>query len=146
MSGVVEALWSKRAHGGPMDSLERATFVAGKGIEGSAGRSNVRQVTIISRDAWAAMMAELSADAPPAARRANVMVSGLSLANSRGRILRLGNVRIRIRGETRPCELMDEAWPGLQKAMDPEWRGGAFGEVVDGGSVALGDPASWEPA
>lgn len=91
-------------------------------------------------------MAELSADVPAAARRANVMVSGVSLAGSRGRVIRLGAVRIRVRGETRPCELMDEAWPGLRQAMDPDWRGGVFGEVIEGGEAAIGDPVSWDPA
>lgn len=144
MSGRVEALWTKRAHRGVMDPHREVVCVAGKGIHGSTGRSSTRQVTIIAQEQWNAMMRELGGALDPGARRANIMVSGIDLATSRGKVLRLGGVRVRIRGETRPCERMDEALPGLRAAMDPEWRGGAFGEVLDDGPVAVGDPVEWE--
>ena len=144
MSGRVEALWSKRAHRGVMDPLTEATFVAGQGIEGSTGRSSTRQVTIITREQWTAMMAELGASVDPGARRANVLVSGIVLEGTRGRTLRLGGVRIRVRGETRPCERMDEALPGLRTTMGREWRGGVYGEVLDDGLVTVGDAVAWE--
>ena len=89
-------------------------------------------------------MHELGVSLDPSARRANLMVSGVDLEASRGRTLRIGGVRIRIRGETRPCERMDEAHDGLRAAMDGQWRGGAFGEVLDDGIVTLGDPVAWE--
>lgn len=146
MSGRVEALWTKRAHRGVMDAHREVVCVAGKGIEGNTCRSSTRQVTIIAREPWEAMMRELGGAVAPAARRANIMVSGVELAKSRGKVLRLGGVRVRIRGETRPCERMDEALAGLRTAMDPEWRGGAFGEVLDDGLVAVGDAAAWEDA
>lgn len=148
MSGRVEALWTKRAHRGVMDAQREVVCVAGKGIEGNTCRSSTRQVTIIAKEQWEAMMRELTsvAGAPvdPSARRANIMVSGVDLAASRGRVLRLGGVRVRIRGETRPCERMDEALRGLRAAMDPDWRGGAFGEMLDDGPLAVGDAAAWE--
>lgn len=140
----MEALWTKRAHRGVMDAHGEVRCVAGKGIEGNTCRSSTRQVTIIAREAWEAMMRELGGALDPAARRANIMVSGVDLARSRGRVLRLGGVRVRIRGETRPCERMDEALAGLRGAMDPAWRGGAFGEVLDDGPVRVGDPAAWD--
>jgi MOSC domain-containing protein YiiM len=127
-----------------MDARREATFIAGKGIDGNTCRSSTRQVTIIAQEQWRAMMGALGAAVDPSARRANVMVSGIDLANSRGRVLRLGGVRVHIRGETRPCERMDEALPGLRAAMDPEWRGGAFGEVLDDGVVTIGDTVAWE--
>jgi MOSC domain-containing protein YiiM len=84
-------------------------------------------------------MRELHAEVPPSARRANLMVSGVSLEKARGRVLRVGPVRIRLFGETKPCERMEEALPGLRAAMRPHWRGGAFGEVLDDGEIATGD-------
>ncbi len=143
-AGRVEGLWTKRAHRGVMDARREAAFVAGKGIDGNTCRSSTRQVTIISREQWKTMMDALGGDVDPSARRANVMVSGVDLALTRGRVLRLGGVRVRIRGETRPCERMDEALPGLRTAMDPEWRGGAFGEMLDDGVLAVGDVVEWD--
>ena len=144
MSGRVEALWTKRAHRGVMDPRHEATCVAGRGLDGSVGRSSTRQVTIIAREAWDAMMRELGSALDPAARRANILVSGLDLARSRGRVLRLGAVRVLIKGETRPCERMDEALPGLRAAMDADWRGGVYGQVLDDGVLTVGDPVQWD--
>ena len=144
MTGRIEAIWVKRAKRGVMDAVPTAELVAGEGVKGSADRRGKRQVTLIEREAWSAMMAELSADVPPAARRANVMLSGVRLADTRGRVLRLGNTRIRIAGETLPCERMEEACTGLRAVMRPDWRGGAFGEVITGGSISVNDIATWE--
>lgn len=144
VGGRVEAIWLKRAVREPMDSVRRATAVAGDGLEGDANRGrSQRQVTIIEQEVFDRVRDELPG-ADPAMRRANVMVSGLSLAESRDRVLVLGAVRIRIRGETRPCERMDEQCDGLRAALSPSWRGGAFGVVLAGGDVRVGDPAFFE--
>jgi MOSC domain-containing protein YiiM len=51
---------------------------------------------------------------------------------------------VRVAGEVKPCERMEEAVPGLRALMYPDWRGGAFAQVLDGGLVAVGDPVTWE--
>ena len=141
--GRLEAIWLKRAHRGPMDEVTRASVMPGQGMAGSVGRSRRRQVTIIAREQWDQMMRELGASVDPSARRANLMVSGLALESTRGRTLCIGSVRITIGGETTPCERMEEAHPGLQATMKPNWRGGAFGQVVNGGEIAIGDAVTW---
>lgn len=141
MSGRIEALWIKRAKRGPMDPADEVEMIEDEGIRGNANQGGWRQVTIIEREAFDAVRGELSPAVDPAMRRANVLVSGLRLAECRGRVLSLGECRIEMRGETRPCERMDEAHPGLRRALDPDWRGGAFGRVVRGGRVRVGDEA-----
>jgi len=144
MAGVLEAIWLKRAHRGPMDAKSSAILVPGKGLEGSVGRSSRRQVTIIEREVWDALMRETDSDAPPSTRRANLMVSGIRLADTRKRVLRVGNTRLEIAGETKPCERMEEAVPGLRAAMYASWGGGAFAKVLSGGEVRVGDEVDWE--
>ena len=146
MAARLEAIWLKRSRRGPMDPVRRATARHGEGLIGSANRSRFRQVTIIERELWEAMMHELGADAPPSTRRSDLMVSGISLANSRGRVLRVGAVRLLIGGETKPCEQMEEALPGLQAAMRPDWRGGVFAQVLNDGELTVGDGVMWEAA
>jgi MOSC domain-containing protein YiiM len=140
MTGRLEGIWIKRMERGPMDPAPEATLVADRGILGNADQGGKRQVTIIEREAWDAMMDELHGDLEPDARRANLLVTGVPLASSRGKILHVGDCRIQIQGETRPCERMDEALSGLRRAMAEPWRGGAFGVVLDDGQIRVGDP------
>lgn len=128
---------------GPMDSVEQALVQAGEGLVGNANQGGRRQVTILEREIWAELMTEVNGTLPPSARRANLLIGGLRLHRSAKRVLRIGSCRIRILGETRPCERMEEAWPGLQAAMSRAWTGGAFGEVLDDGEILVGDPVCW---
>lgn len=145
-SGRVEAIWLKRAHRGPMDEVREALAVRGKGLDGNVDHSRRRQVTIISSEKWDELMRQLDAEVSPASRRANLMVSGIDLENTRGQVLRVGGVRLAIGGETTPCERMDEALQGLRAAMRPRWGGGVFAQVLDGGLITLGDAVTLEPA
>jgi len=138
------AIWIKRAHRGPMDRVERAELVPGRGVRGSADQGGRRQISIISEEAWNDAVRELGIDVDPSARRANVMVRGIDLEEARGKLLRLGACLVRLGGEVRPCERMDEAAAGLRNALRPHWRGGAFGEIVEGGAIAVGDGAGLE--
>ena len=145
MSGRLEQIWLKRARRGVMDPVGAATLVEGKGVQDSANFGSHRQVTIVSLERWLELTSELGADIDPSARRAELLVSGVDLENSRGRLLLIGPCVLCIGGETKPCERMDEAFQGLRTAMAPRWGGGAWAEVVRGGEIKVSDPVSWEP-
>ena len=141
--GSIAAIWVKRFKRGPMDPVERAQLVAGRGIAGNANQGGKRQVTLIDEEAWRAATEVVGVGVDPSKRRANVMLRGIDLERSNGLVLRLGECVVRIYNETRPCERMDEAHPGLRDALRPDWRGGAFGEIVQGGTIRVGDEAEW---
>ena len=127
-----------------MDPKERAELVAGRGLVGNANQKGRRQVVLLEEERWAEALDDLGTEVDPSARRANLLVSGLSLKGSRGRILRIGSCRLRIWSECPPCERMEEAFPGLRKALRPDWRAGACAEVLEGGVIAVGDGVAWE--
>ena len=114
-TGKLEAIWLKRMRRGPMDPVERAMLKANQGLVGNANQGGKRQVTLIEREIWERLMAQMGADLDPSARRANLLLSGIRLAHTHNRILRIGNCRIQIWGETKPCEVMEAAWPGLKR-------------------------------
>jgi MOSC domain-containing protein YiiM len=142
--GRLEAIWIKRAHRGVMEAVEEGRLVEGQGLAGSVDRSRRRQVTLLEREIWERVMSELDAAADPSARRANLLLVGVALANTRGRILSIGDAMVVIGGETTPCERMEAVHPGLRKALAPEWGGGAFAQVMKGATIRVGDPVTWQ--
>jgi putative hydrolase of the HAD superfamily len=126
-----------------MDARPTVRAIEGKGLDGCANNSRTRQVTLIEREVWEALNRKVGSGADPANRRANLLVSGISLANSRGRLLRIGGALLRIQGETKPCERMDEVAPGLKDLMYADWGGGAYAQIVSGGDLSIGDDVEW---
>jgi MOSC domain-containing protein YiiM len=126
-----------------MDPVVEATLVAGAGLEGNANRGGRRQVTIISAERWREMMTALGRSLDPSARRANLLISGLDLQDTRDRVIRVGGCRLKVNGETRPCERMDEAADGLRVIMAERWGGGVYTEVLDDGVIRIGDTVDW---
>ena len=140
----LEKIWIKRVRRGPMDPVDRALVVKGRGIVGNANQGGKRQVTIVSAKHWTDVTAPLGTVPDARVRRANLLVSDIDFSDARGKTLTIGSVRIRIYGETRPCEQMEAAMPGLKDAMSVNWGGGAFGEILDDGEIAIGDPVAFE--
>lgn len=98
---------------------------------------------MIDEAAWLAAARDLGVDLDPSYRRANVMLRGIDFRNSRGRLLRIGASTIRVSTETTPCSKMEKAWPGLRAALKSEWRGGVTAEIIESGTIRVGDHAEW---
>ena len=133
----IERLWIKPAAGAAMEPTEQLTIRAEGGIEGN--KPQQRPITFIAQERWNELMSDMGSDLDPATRRANVLVSGIDLIESTGKTIRIGNVELIVRGETRPCGQMEAALPGLKAKMDERWGGGAWAEVVTGGTIRAGD-------
>ena len=140
----VEAIWLKMGRGGEMTGVSQTHLVEGVGIEGNADQGGYRQVTLLDAGAWEAATAELGVELDPARRRANFLIRGVNLAETNGRVLRVAGCQIQIRGQTLPCDLMDAAAQGLKEVLTPEWRAGAYGMVIEGGPVTVGDSVYWD--
>jgi MOSC domain-containing protein YiiM len=87
-------------------------------------------------------MTELDAELPWTTRRANLLVEGIPLAHTEGRRLQIGGLLLEITGECDPCQRMDQAKPGLQDALTPDWRGGVLCRVLEGAEIKVGDAVS----
>lgn len=144
--GKLLAIWAREKWGGEMRSFGEANLIAGKGLTEDASFGGRRQVTIIEREKWQAVCENLNPDLPPEMRRANLMIEGINLEETKGRILKIGDCVIRVSGETRPCAAMDEKFPGLKNPLKPDWNGGAFGKVIEGGKISVGDEVVWKNA
>ncbi len=136
---VVLAIALRSPRRGPMREVPQAVASPNKGLEGDCLVSPDRGVTLLSRERWAEATAELNVELPWYTRRANILVEGIDLAASMGRELQLGEVVLRIEGETDPCGVMERACRGLRKALTPDYRGGVHGRVLRGGRIAVGD-------
>lgn len=124
-----------------VDSAE-VTTARGAGSD-SRGKPGRRQVTVLTCEGWNAALNELgSSDLPWTARRANLLVHGVNLAERIGGELMIGDAVLAITGETCPCEVMDRAQPGLMRALAPDWRAGVTCRVLKSGTVRIGSPVS----
>ncbi len=142
----LEQIWIKRMHRGPMDPAQKASVVAGKGIVGNANQGGRRQVTIVSSRHWEEVTAPLGHTPDPRLRRANLLVSDVDFTQSaRTDPEDRSDPRSHLRRDA-SLRANGEAAPGLQAAMTVPFGGGAFGEVLDDGEIAIGDSVDFEPS
>lgn len=110
------------------------------------GHPHNRQVTVLSVEDWQRACDELELNLHWTTRRANLLVEDISFGPACvGDIIQIGDLRLQITRETDPCHRMEEAKPGLMKALSPDWRGGACCRVISGGAIAVGDSVELVP-
>lgn len=140
MTATVRAIYLRPGARIPPVAVAQANAITGRGLDGDHAGGGKRQITLLASEAWALACRELGRELDPSVRRANVLVDGLDLAATIGRTLAIGDVRIEVLGETRPCELMDDGGrTGLMRALQKDRRGGVYGRILVGGEVRTGD-------
>src|ERR1700741_3332235 len=123
----------------PMVEAAEAQVDIADGIIGDArGRAVDRQVTVLFREGWEAACGELGVILPWIARRANLFVEGVGTPRQGAR-LAVGDAVLEVTKETNPSALMDRARDGLRVALQPDWRGCVFCNVITGGTIRVGD-------
>ncbi len=125
-----------------MQEMAQGRITIAAGLEGDfkGAKYPRRQITILASEGWEAALHDIGhATLPWTARRANLLVAGVRLPRAAGGILRIGQVRLEVTGQTFPCLRMNEAHAGLLSALAKDWRGGVTARVLAGGVVALGD-------
>ena len=142
MAGRLIGIARREKSRAPMEELERASITREAGLEGDSKgvKFPKRQITLLERELWEAALFVLgNPDLAWTARRANLLVEGVHLPRGAGSELLVGASASKSPRRRTPCARMDEIWPGLRRALAPDWRGGVTCRVVGGGIIRLGD-------
>lgn len=137
--GRIRAIAVRTAEDGPMKEIARTVALVDGGLEGDIAVSADRGVTFIASGQWKQVVAELGTELPWHTRRANILVECDGLGDLIGKTVRIGDVRVHVNAETKPCGLMDKLHDGLKTALVPDCRAGVYGRVVAGGEIRVGD-------
>jgi MOSC domain-containing protein YiiM len=135
----VLAIALKTSEGGPMREVRDAAAEVDSGLVGSTTPAPDRGVSFLAAAQWSQVNEELGTSLPWHTRRSNILLDADALGHLIGKTVRVGEVALRLTGETKPCALMDTFHEGLTKALVPDCRGGVHGRVLEAGSVRAGD-------
>jgi MOSC domain-containing protein YiiM len=128
-----------------METIDHAQVTVAEGVHGDFRGSlkpgrNKRQVTVMSAESWRDTLHDLGTSVPWEQRRVNLLVEGLTLAESTGaRIIFDSGLVLEVTGECDPCTRMEEIAPGLKAALLPFWRGGITTRVIESGPIRVGE-------
>lgn len=128
-----------------MEMLDHADVTVAEGVRGDFRGAlkpghNKRQVTVMAAEGWRDTLQHLGAHVAWEQRRANLLVDGLALAETRGaRLIFESGLVLEVTGKCDPCTRMEEVAPGLKAALLPHWRGGVTTRVIEGGPIRVGE-------
>jgi MOSC domain-containing protein YiiM len=155
MKGRILSLHIADAEGAPMQTVERATMVRGRGISGdryffergtwSKHPGNGRQVTLIENEALETLQREHRITIAPALARRNIVTIGVALNHLVGREFRIGEIRLRGMRLCDPCAHLEKlSVSGALRAL--VHRGGLRADILSDGVVRAGEPITIAPA
>ncbi|MGX9461418.1 MOSC domain-containing protein [Shewanella sp. A14] len=142
MTITLEGIAYKTAKRGEMKPIFCAKVTEERGVEKDVfGKPGKRQVTIMSQQQWEVACLQIKADLNWLTRRANLLISGHEFsAEDVGKTISIGTeLKLLITGETDPCKKMEQAYPGLEQALTPHWRGGVTSRVIQTGLIQPDD-------
>jgi MOSC domain-containing protein YiiM len=136
--GRLEWIGLRPARRVDMQAVDRAEL-QDHGLAGDHARPGKRAVTLIQGEHLPVIAALAGCPAiTPGQLRRNLVVSGVNLSATRGRILAIGPALLRVTGPCAPCSRMETALgPGGYNAM--RGHGGWCAEVLDPGPISTGD-------
>jgi MOSC domain-containing protein YiiM len=142
--GRVEAIFIAAEHGQHPQSVESATAVAGKGLEGNRyfdeGRPET-ELTLIEAEQLERIAAEDGLAIDAAATGRNILTRGIDLNALVGLRFRVGEVECRGIELCEPCTVLEaKTVPGAIKALTH--RAGLNAEILVGGELRPGDNVS----
>ncbi len=124
---------------GQMKEVNEAAAERDGGLVGDIAARADRGLTLIAAAQWNDVQKELKTDLPWYTRRANVLVDAKKLGHLIGAQIKVGEVVLKVEGETKPCDLMDRLHFGLKTALKPDCRGGVHGRILQSGKIRVGD-------
>ena len=130
-----------------METVDHVAVTSTEGVHGdfrgglaSSKPGQRRQVSLIEAEGVAEAMAEAGAHLDWSDCRRNLLVQGIRLPRAEGTRVQVGrSLILEITCECDPCERMEALHPGLRAALEPDWRGGFLGRVIEDGEIAVGD-------
>ena len=72
------------------------------------GKKRNRQISVLFEDDWLDACNDVNENLHWMNRRANLFVSGVRSPQKEGSIIKIGNVKLEVKQETAPCEVMEK--------------------------------------
>ena len=147
--GRVVAIYTAPDKGAPMESRDGVQAAAGVGLDGdryAAGDGKYtrsdddgkRAITLIEREAVVAAGREYEIEIGEHESRRNIVTEGVPLNHLVGRTFRVGDVVLRGFKLAEPCTYLEGLTrPGVRRAL--VHRAGLRAEILEGGSISVGD-------
>jgi MOSC domain-containing protein YiiM len=147
MAGTVERILITASEGQPIDDVESITAHAGRGLEGDRyfeGKGKFkklepkRQATLIESEAITAVARDYGIDIDAADVRRNIVTRGIALNHLVGKTFRVGDAILKGIKLAEPCDYMQKlAGKPIREPL--KHRGGLRAEIVESGSISVGD-------
>ena len=148
--GPVVSIHVAPGAGAPMEAVERALAVAGRGLEGdryfhehgfySDHPGPLREISLIEAETLEALARDHDLTLPPGITRRNVVTRGVPLNHLVGREFRVGGAVLRGVKLCEPCGHVAEV-SGIKRLLPTLiHRGGLHAQILTDGEIATGDP------